>query len=454
MVEDPTMERLPLMEVALELELDDTDRQTLVGALEKLGSEAPRARTLALVQRGLLEAGDTLSAQERIANAQKTDRAAVLQQDKALKEGLEKRAKALREPGQAGDGSAHLRAAESFLARALDAKRNAKETRYLFADAQALAEQALGMGQSGWLAHGILALCEYRYGTLAKSNEYAAMAVDTMPVHAMGRVALETLRLYAQGKRRTIRDAVRSESEWSPQMLAEAQAAYKVLAHHPLCLEQDCVTQVDFLNRLGAYAQGREVLYLGLERFPDSSELHYRLRRRILATAGATGLDGLEDTYSKLLASPTATPNLTWFAGYASQLAAEYHRRAGERGQAVAAYERAIEHFEANLLAMPTNAETAQHFIAIAYAAKARMAMEDGSYARAVQSMQLAFDRAPDSMATVDGMGFTGVMTATTLIARLKENDQLALAADLQATLDAQSEETRRPPAFDRVGPR
>lgn len=453
MVEDPTMQRLPLMETALGLDLDGVDRESLVSALEELGKQSPRAKSLASVQRGLLATSDSLQVDERVQEAQNINLSAVLEENQVIKDALEARARVWQESGQAGDGSAHLKAAEAFLARALDADRRAKETQYLFADAKSLAEEALAMGQSSWLAHGILALCEFRYGTVAASQAHAEKAVQTMPVHAMGRVAVETLRLYALGKRRAIRDAVRSGQDWSPEMLAEAQAAYRVLEHHPLCWEQDCVTQIDFLNRLGAYAQGGEVLTRALQRFPDSAELHLRLRNRILATAGATGLGGLEDTYAQMLADPDATPNLTWFAGYASQLAAEYHRRAGEREQAVSAYERAIDHFEANLLAIPTNATTADHFIAIAKAGKARMAMENGELAEAYALIQDAFQRAPGSMATVDGMGVTGVMTATTLMARLRENEREDLASELQTTLEALSPELRRPPAFDRVGP-
>ena len=73
--------------------------------------------------------------------------------------------------------------------------------------------------------------------------------------------------------------------------------------------------------------------------------------------------------------------------------------------------------------------------------------------AEAYALIQDAFERAPDSMATLDGMGFSGVMTATTLIARLKETDEQDLATKLQDTLESLTPELRRPPAFDRVGP-
>ena len=307
MVEDPTMGRLPLMETALNLDLDATDLETLVGALETLGEQNPRARALANVQRGLLASGDTLQVDDRVQQAQQVNLQTVLEENQSVKDALEARAQVWREAGQAGDGSAQLKAAEAFLARALDADRRAKETKYLFADAKNLAEQALSMGQSGWLAHGILALCEFRYGTLAASNAHAAQAMQTMPVHAMGRVAVETVRLFAQGKRRDIRDSVRGGLAWSPEMLAEAQAAYRILEHHPLCIEQDCVTQIDFLNRLGGVrprGPGARARTLALPRFgraaPAAAQPDFgdgwgygprRLRGHLCQAAGRAGGD-------------------------------------------------------------------------------------------------------------------------------------------------------------------
>ncbi|HPF14039.1 MAG TPA: hypothetical protein PLJ12_07200, partial [Planctomycetota bacterium] len=452
MIEDPTMGSLPLMESALELDLDDTDRGSLVSALEKLGEVAPRAKQLATVQRGLLSSSVSPEMAERVSVAQSTDLEAVLEENQAVKDALEARAKEW-QAGHEGDGSVELRTAESFLARALDADPRAKQTKLLFEDARTLAAKALAMGQDGWLAHGILAQCEFRYGTLAESEAHVQRAVDTMPTHAMGRVAVETLRLFARSKRRAIRDAMALDATWAPDMLAQAQAAYGVLEHHPLCLEQDCITQVDFLGRIGAYPQAAAVLERGLVRFPDSAELHLRLRNRILATRGATGPGGLEETYAALLAAPEATPNLTWFAGYASLLAAEYHRRAGEIDAAFAAYGRSIEFFETNQAALPGNGVTCQHFVAIAQAAMARMSMERGEWARAHDLMLQAMQTAPESMATVDGLGFTGVMTATTLIARLSENDAPGLSEDLKTALEALSAVTRQRPAFEGTGP-
>ncbi|MEZ6020405.1 MAG: hypothetical protein R3F17_09975 [Planctomycetota bacterium] len=67
--------------------------------------------------------------------------------------------------------------------------------------------------------------------------------------------------------------------------------------------------------------------------------------------------------------------------------------------------------------------------------------------------MIAAIETNPASMSTIDGMGFTGVMTATTLTARLEENEQTELLERLRTAVEGLTTETRRPPAFDRVGP-
>ncbi|MEZ5973807.1 MAG: hypothetical protein R3E96_02875 [Planctomycetota bacterium] len=453
MTEDPTMGNLPLMIQTLELSLADDERESLVGAMETLGSQSPKAAGLAKVQRGLLASGERLGGEQRAEAARNADLASILAESQAAKRDLEKRAARLQSDG-VGDGSAELQLADSFMARALDADFRSKEGKLLYQDARDLAQAALDRGQDSWLSHAILAQCMLRLGTAGETMAHVDRAMETMPVHAVGRLALETLRLYVRGKRRAVREALGVEgAELSPEMVADTQAAYRVLENHPLCTDEDCSTQVDFLNRMRAHAQAEEALQRALVRFPDSAELHLRLRNRILATRGATGLGGLEATYESMLAAPTATPNLTWFAGYASLLAAEYHRRDKDMEGAAAAYQRSIDHFEKNQADLPANQATCSHFIAIAHAALARLAMERADWPVAVSHMIAAIETNPASMSTIDGMGFTGVMTATTLTARLEENEQTELLERLRTAVEGLTTETRRPPAFDRVGP-
>ncbi|MBL4770208.1 MAG: hypothetical protein JKY61_03455, partial [Planctomycetes bacterium] len=151
LVEDPTMARLPLLESVLDMGLQTEDREALVAALDKLGAESTRAKTLATVQRGLMGQDESLEAQERIARLKEADRGALFRENQELASQLEQRSDDWN--GKVGDGSIELRLAESFLARALDSKPKEKATRLLFMDARDLAQKAQAQGQTGWLAH-------------------------------------------------------------------------------------------------------------------------------------------------------------------------------------------------------------------------------------------------------------------------------------------------------------
>ncbi|MCP4966183.1 MAG: hypothetical protein GY926_13230 [bacterium] len=89
--------------------------------------------------------------------------------------------------------------------------------------------------------------------------------------------------------------------------------------------------------------------------------------------------------------------------------------------------------------------------MAIIQAALARLAMEAGELQAAQTLMLQSLETAPLSASALDGLGFTGVMTATTLTARLEEADMLDLAGELKAAAESLTAETRRPPVFDRV---
>ena len=63
-----------------------------------------------------------------------------------------------------------------------------------------------------------------------------------------------------------------------------------------------------------------------------------------------------------MLRAPDASSNLSWFAGYATMTSAEFQRRRGLTDAALAAYGRAIEHFERWIASHPENRETADHY--------------------------------------------------------------------------------------------
>jgi len=243
---------------------------------------------------------------------------------------------------------------------------------------------------------------------------------------------------------------MREKREWSPQWLSDIHASYAILARHPLGTDMHVVAHYDFLRSLGANAQAARVLDEGFVRFSDSWTLHDRLRGRALAEKG---VDGLEATYDALLASPNAATNLRWFAGYASIVAAEFHRRGGAPDRALACYEHAVAHYDANIAVNPESRDSADHYAAIALAGRGRILFERGDYEGATNAILASFARRADSAASLDGLNLSPADTAKQLRVKLGEEKLDALAQKLQAAMDALDPELLKLPAYEREGP-
>ena len=173
-----------------------------------------------------------------------------------------------------------------------------------------------------------------------------------MPSSADGWNAIAVLSIFAQARHMAIESALREQREWPAQWLADATAAYSLLARHPHGTEDQVAAHHDLLARLGAGQAGR-VLDEGLARFPDAWKLHDRLRGRILQDRG---LEGLEPEYEKRLREPNAHASLEWYAGFASLWTAEFRKREGRDEESHGAYSRAIAHYRASIVNHPATA--------------------------------------------------------------------------------------------------
>jgi tetratricopeptide (TPR) repeat protein len=258
------------------------------------------------------------------------------------------------------------------------------------------------------------------------------------------------LKLFARTHWRQIARAIRLNRPWDPEQLADVHAAFTALGQHPLCTDSELVLHYDILNWLGAPGEAVRVLDEALERFPESWDLHDRLRTRIFKERGK---DGLEAVYEELLRREDASTNLEWFAGYASLVAAEFYRRSGHPEQALAAYERGIAHYERSIETQPESRFSADHYVALAIAGRARIAYEAGDDRQALEAILASFDRAPEAAATPDGLGLSPVSTAQMLLARLSEKRQTDAALRLKGALDGLAPELLELPAFERGGP-
>lgn len=451
-----------LIAEALRVPMASTEREALVTALGRLGETSPRARTLAVVHRGL-NARDATVDVDRWAKA--FDQAAgggatyAPAPDRSeLEKQMDVKTAAAR--AKPADANVQLELAEATLAHAADPATRAslaadlrngpRFARLMFEDARRTALEAEKLGATGWRVNTVLALAAHELGDEQEAYARAESAVKGMPPDAQSWHSMMVLQLFAHARQKAITRAIVDKTEWPQQWMADVHAAYAVLARHPLGTDQHIVDHYDFLQWLGARGQAERTLDVGLARFPESWQLHDRLRARVLREKG---VDGIEAAYDALLAKPDAPPDITWFAGYASLVAAEFDRRHGKNDDALAAYARGIGHFERFIAQSPERRDSADHYVAMAHGGRARVEYEAKDDQKALEEVLAALARRPASAATLDGLNLSTVDTAKMLLARLKEQKQDDMAAKLDEALGKLDPELLQLPAYERETP-
>ncbi len=428
----------------LKLPLGPEERERLVAAAERLGETSRRARVLATIQRGLGSATDPESPLPTAVSPPP------VLEEAARESRLEYRAAVA--AADSSNPEARIELAEAFLTQALGVLDSPKHAELLFLDARKIAQEASVMGAPPGRVLAVLAICAQRLGNREEALELAGSALAELPADLADASSLELLTLVAEGRRRAIVDAVRRDRDWPSECLTQATSAFESLARHPLGTEQHLLSYHDFLAWLGATARAERVLEAALRRFPDSWELHDRLRARLLAARRIDGLDGLEGVYRRMMEAENASPNLPWFAGYAALVVAEFHRRQGEADAALAAYERAVALYDRATSSNPANRESSDHYAAIALAGRARVAYEQGRDEATLEALLAAFARRPEAAGALDGLGLSAVATANTLRSRLAAADRNELVSRLDEALAALPPVAFEPPFFERQG--
>ena len=432
-----------LIAEALNVPMEPAERDALIAAAERLAQKYPRAQTLVAVQRGLAQSSKLVDVQGW-SSAIARDDGARARSAYEIASSVETRAAAAE--SHPDDGSARIPLAESLVARAEAPSLERRFVPLVFTDAQNLAVEAQKNGATRHalkdhdraLAHAVAAV---EGGMPRPSGDADGIQEQS---------AVTVLALFAEARQRAIAKAYHDKTPWPPQWLSDIHAAYSVLTRHPLGTDEHVAAYFDFLRWLGATPRAREVLDAGLARFPESASLHGRLRTSIL---WAKGPDALEDAYTTLLAAPDAPSNLEWFAGYASLVAAEAHRRSRDADKALASYDRGIAHYEREIEKNALARDNAQHYIALAHAGKARILLERGELEHATSEMLASFHARADSAASLDGLNITPVDTANMLRSRASESRRDDLAAQVSAALDALNPKLRELPAYEREIP-
>ncbi len=457
LAESSSEKAIDLIVEVLRVPMEAGERERLLAALERLGQEFPRARTLAVVQQGLARPSQALDVggwSRDLAGAEYP----APREWQALEARVEEGARA--STARPADPELQLGLAEAALALALDPdtarilaadQRTAPDYAQLhFEDARRAAREAERLGARGWRVDAVLALTSHYLGDVAEAHARAEAAVRALPSGETSWNAMAVLALFAEARQQAILAAVGEKQEWPAAWLADVNAAYSVLAQHPLGADQQVAAHHDFLKVLGVRARAAQVLEAGLTRFPESWSLHERLR---VQTLEQQGIEGLEAVYAaRLAAQPTANGG-EWFAGYAGLVTAEYYRRAGNATAAEAAYERAIAHYERSIARDPASRANSDHYVALALAGRARLALERGDHEHAVRALLAAFERKPEAAATLDGLNLSAVDTARMLLARLHAGGEVELAGRVQGALERLDPRQLELPAYEREQP-
>jgi hypothetical protein len=438
-----------LIAEALKAPMAEEERVMLSAAAERLSEKFPRARTLVAVQRGLSSSSRWIDVGAWSSQAAEQYRSAA-----RVGEELESHASAAESRPQ--DAAAQLAMAESLLARAQAPTLEPRYVELFLEDARKAAEEAEQLGARGWRLDAVLAVTQAKSGHEKAVARALAAFEGGMPRPGTGESPLgeqssvTLLALFAEARQRAIAKAYRARETWPSEWLADVHAAYAVLLEHPLATDVNVADAHDFLRWLGATPRADATLDRGLERFPESWLLHERLRAKLLFDRGP---DGLEAEYAARLARSENAPSLEWFTAYASLVAAESHRRAGEREEALAAYERALQHYDHDKSVRAEHAQSVDHYAALALAGRAQLQFEGGELASATRDLLASFQRSKEAAASFDGLGLTPIDSARQVLARLELDGPAELAVALQEGLQALGQELLDRPDLQRGVP-
>jgi tetratricopeptide (TPR) repeat protein len=413
-----------LIDDALRVPIDAAERDALIAALDRLGATSPRAQWLSVLHKGLAAKSSAVDV-EAWSKARAQYEAPKKASDQSVLEDA-RSAKAVDVKARPDDPIVRVEFAEACLALGVEARKEAsgdpKDARILaqtmFDDARTAALRAQALGAPTWRTDTVVSLAAYYAGNAEEAYAHAAEAVKAMPAGEPSWNAMAVLTVFAESRWKAIKKAIKDKEKWPAQWLADLNATYTVLLRHPLATDAQVVWHYDFLVWLGAADPASRLLDESLTRFPDSAELHRRLRRRLVETKGP---DGLEAAYEAMLAKKDASASVAEFAGIASTVAAGFHRRAQERDKALASYDRAIADYERAAAGDARYKPVADRAIALALAGRSRVLYEMGDWDLSLAEIVTSLGRSPESAGTRDGAGITPGETGQMLLAKLRE---------------------------------
>lgn len=450
-VQSPTA--VDVLAEALRVPLPEEEKKALVAALERLRDASPQARLLANVHRGLDASSKAVDLQGwgQQLNGGNVYRAA---DSSAVDQRVEARAVAAAAKPQ--DAEAQLDLAHATLELAIDpatadrywGKGNDRYGKLLIEDARRYVAEAKKLGGKGWRLDAAEALCCYWSGEPAKAYELAIAAATAMPPQPDSLVAVQTLALFAEARIEGIWDAMRKRTDWPNEWMTDVNSALSIVTRHPLGNDGHAVVHFDFLDRLGAKRRAITLLDQYLERWPESSRLHDRLRQRLLE---GEGVAALRRRYDEMLAKKPDDASVQWFAGYAAIVEAEFHRRDKKPELAVEAYRRAMTRFEASIAREASYRSSADHYVALSLSALARLSVENGDVLAGLDLCLQGIARCPEATPVVDGLEISPVQTANLIESKLEESKDTENLERLRKVLRAMDPKLLELPDYEKA---
>jgi len=444
-----TADAADLLSDAMRVPMDKEERAALIAALKRLGAESPRARWLAGVHEGLEGGSATIDVKRWLEPQIKgTPGAKRGEYTAGYASEVETRARASQERPK--DPEAHLDLAESTLALAMRAPQVYADnprfarivTRQLYEDARQATKEAKALGAKGWRLDTVSALTEYYAGNREVAYELAEAAIKELPPGHTGWSSMAVITIFAEARWKTIKQAVKDGQNLPPEWLRDLNAAYTMLLKHPMGTEGQVLWHYELMSWLGARYRAVRILEEGLKRFQTSRALHAKLRERVIKFRGPAAL---ERTYEGMLKNGENSTRLVPFAGYASVVAAEQFRRAGQFKNALGAYERAIAYYERAIKEDGRYKPSSDNSIALVLAGMARVAYQLEDDDAALKHILASFGRQPEMAGERDGAGITPGETAQMLLARLRDKKRSDEAKQLDEALGKIQPELLRP---------
>jgi tetratricopeptide (TPR) repeat protein len=327
------------------------------------------------------------------------------------------------------DGELQLEIAATNMRYGLIQLSNGHNPSLLFQDALSAAERAEKRGAARGLALAYQSWSLYFMGDVDPAGQAAEQALPELLSIAESPLSAEILGIFASYRTRALYDAMRRGNDWSADWVADIHSAYRALALHGAGRVDQAAAHIDWLVYLNAFAQEGLAVEQALARFPRDPDVQECWRRRLLREEGPAGLI---TGYQRISPAPGEEGNFNWFAGYASLVAAEQFAQGGQALEAMDAYGQSIILFERSVQAEPSFKNNANHFMALALAGRARMAMGAESFEAAVGDVCAALARRPDSAEEIDGLGNTPLGTALLLAKALADQRLKELARSLK----------------------